>query len=130
MPYHDPEGWVRNVERLYRANDADGVSALYTDDCTTRMGSRVLTAEEVHAHPAEWFASLEGYDISRYFRAAYGDVIVSETVAHYTTRADGVRHSEFGVDVYWVNDEGRIYHKHTCEIVEPFGERPLTDHDH
>jgi nuclear transport factor 2 (NTF2) superfamily protein len=130
MPYSDPEGWVRKVEALYRAQDADGVSALYAADCTTRMGSLVLTPEEVHAHPREWFDSLDDYVISRYFRAAYGDVIVSETVAHYTVRSEGKRYSEFGTDVYWVNDEGLIYHKHTCEIVEPYGLRPLADHDH
>lgn len=130
MPYADPEGWVRRVEALYRANDAEGVSALYTDDCTTRMGSRVLTPEEVHAHPREWFDALDDYVISRHFRASYGDVIVSETVAHYTLKSEGKRYSEFGTDVYWVNDDGLIYHKHTCEIVEPYGLRPLTDHDH
>jgi hypothetical protein len=27
--------------------------------------------------------------------------------------------------VYWINDEGKIYHKHTSEIVEPFDLRPL-----
>ena len=130
MPYHDPAGWVKKVEALYRAYDAEGVSALYTDDCTTRMGSLVLTPEQVHAHPQEWFDSLEDYEITRTFRAAYGDVIVSETVAHYTKKEDGKRYSEFGTDVYWVDDDGLIYHKHTCEIVEPYGARPLTDHDH
>ena len=33
---------MKNVERLYRAYDADGVSALYTDDAMTLFGSRVL----------------------------------------------------------------------------------------
>jgi hypothetical protein len=26
--------------------------------------------------------------------------------------------TEFGVDVYWVNDDGPSYHKHTCEVME------------
>ena len=78
----------------------------------------------------EWFDSLEGYEITRTLRASTGDIIVSETTASYIKKSDGKRYREFGIDVYWVNDEGRIYHKHTCEIVEPFGERPLTDHDH
>jgi hypothetical protein len=29
MAVADPEAWVRNVERLYRAHDAAGVAALY-----------------------------------------------------------------------------------------------------
>jgi len=127
MPVTDPEAWVKNVERLYRTNDAEGVSALYAPTARTRMGSRYLTPEQVHAHPAEWFDSLDDYKITRTFRAATGDVIVSETTATYIIRADGRRYREFGVDVYWVNDEGLIYHKHTSEIVEPFDLRPLTD---
>ena len=125
MAVSDPEAWVKNVEKLYRANDADGVSALYTEDAITIMGSRVLSPEEVHAHPKEWFDSLEEYEIERTFRAATGDIIVSETVASYIVKAEGKRYREFGVDVYWVNDDGLIYHKHTSEIVEPFDLRPF-----
>ena len=76
---------------------------------------------EVHDHPAEWFDSLDDYILTRTFRAAYGDVIVSETTASYTIRAEGRKCREFGVDVYWVNDEGLIYHKHTCEVVKITG---------
>jgi ketosteroid isomerase-like protein len=125
MAVKDPAAWVRNVERLYRAYDAEGVSALYTDDAVTIAGSRVLSPADVHAHPTEWFSSLEEYEITRTFRAATGDIIVSETTASYIKKSDGKRYSEFGVDVYWVNDAGKIYHKHTSEIVEPFGLRPL-----
>jgi ketosteroid isomerase-like protein len=121
----DPVAWVKNVERLYRANDAAAVSALYTEDAVTVFGSRVLGPAEVHAHPKEWFDSLLEYELTRTFRAATGDVIVSETTASYIKKADGKRHREFGIDVYWVNDEGRIYHKHTSEVVEPYGLRPL-----
>ena len=125
MAVPDPAAWVMNVERLYRANDAEGVSALYTDDAVTVFGSRVLGPAEVHAHPKEWFDSLLDYRIERSFRAATGDIIVSETTASYVKKADGKRYREFGVDVYWVNDQGRIYHKHTSEVVEPYDLRPL-----
>jgi ketosteroid isomerase-like protein len=125
MAVNDPKAWVRNVERLYRAYDADGVSALYTDDAVTIAGSRVLGPAEVHAHPKEWFDSLEEYEITRTFRSSTGDIIVSETTASYIKKSDGKRYREFGIDVYWVNDQGKIYHKHTSEIVEPFGLRPL-----
>jgi hypothetical protein len=57
--------------------------------------------------------------------AAPGDVIVSETTASYTIRAEGRKCREFGVDVYWVNDEGLIYHKHTCEVVEDYRDDAL-----
>ena len=124
MAVADPEAWVKNVERLYRAYDADGVSALYTADAITIAGSRVLSPEQVHAHPKEWFASLEDYQLTRTFRAATGDVIVSETAASYIVKKDGKKYREWGVDVYWVNDDGLIYHKHTSEIVEPFDTRP------
>jgi len=123
MGVKDPRAWVKNVERLYRANDAEGVSALYTDEARTLFGSRELSPAEVHAHPKEWFESLREYEIERTFRAATGDIIVSETVASYIKKSDGKRYREFGVDVYWVNDEGRIYHKHTSEVVEPFDDR-------
>ena len=129
MAVKDPKAWVANVQRLYRAYDAEGVSALYTDDATTIFGSRVMSLADVHAHPAEWFASLEEYEITRTFRAATGDVIVSETVASYILKSDGKRYREFGVDVYWVNDEGRIYHKHTSEVVEPYDLRPLPNRE-
>jgi nuclear transport factor 2 (NTF2) superfamily protein len=129
MAVKDPVAWVKNVERLYRAHDAEGVSALYAPDARTRMGSRYLTPQEVHAHPKEWFDSLDEYEITRTFRAAYGDVIVSETTASYIVKAEGKRYREFGVDIYWVNDEGIIYHKHTSEVVEPYGLRELTDLD-
>lgn len=129
MAVKDPEAWVKNVERLYRAHDAEGVSALYTEDCNTIFGSRVMSPEQVHAHPKEWFDSLDAYELTRTFRAATGDIIVSETVASYIIKADGKRYSEFGVDVYWVNDEGRIYHKHTSEVVEPYGLRPLPNRE-
>lgn len=129
MAVKDPATWVKNVERLYRSRDADGVSALYAEDARTRMGSRYLSSVEVHAHPKEWFDSLDEYEITRTFRAADGDIIVSETTASYIVRADGKRYREFGIDVYWVNDEGKIYHKHTSEIVEPYGLRELTDLD-
>jgi nuclear transport factor 2 (NTF2) superfamily protein len=124
MAVADPEAWVKNVERLYRAYDADGVSALYTADAITIAGSRVLSPEQVHAHPKEWFDSLEDYQLTRTFRAATGDVIVSETAASYIVKKDGKKYREWGVDVYWVNDDGLIYHKHTSEIVEPFDTRP------
>lgn len=129
MGVKDSVAWVKNVERLYQAHDAEGVSALYAADARTRMGSRYLTPEQVHAHPTEWFDSLDEYEITRTFRAAYGDVIVSETTASYIVRAEAKRYREFGIDVYWVNDDGLIYHKHTSEIVEPYGLRELTDHD-
>ena len=125
MAVKNPEAWVKNVERLYQHHDAAGVSALYTENATTIFGSRVLPPDEVHAHPAEWFGSLREYEITRTFRAATGDIIVSETTASYIKKSDGKRYSEFGVDIYWVNDEGKIYHKHTSEIVEPYGLRPL-----
>jgi nuclear transport factor 2 (NTF2) superfamily protein len=125
MAVADPGAWVKNVERLYRAYDADGVSALYTADAITIAGSRVLSPEQVHAHPKEWFDSLDEYRIERTFRAATGDIIVSETAASYIVKKDGKRYKEFGVDVYWVNDDGLIYHKHTSEIVEPYDLRPL-----
>jgi ketosteroid isomerase-like protein len=125
MAVKDPKAWVKNVEWLYRAYDAEGVSALYTDDAVTIAGSRVLGPAEVHAHPKEWFDSLDEYEITRTFRASTGDIIVSETTASYITKSDGKRYREFGIDVYWVNDQGKIYHKHTSEIVEPFGLRPL-----
>ena len=124
MAVKDPAAWVKNVERLYRAKDADGVSALYSEDAITIAGSRVLSPKEVHAHPKEWFESLEDYQIERTFRAATGDVIVSETAASYIIKADGKRYKEWGVDIYWVNDEGKIYYKHTSEMVEPFDLRP------
>jgi nuclear transport factor 2 (NTF2) superfamily protein len=124
MAVADSEAWVKNVERLYRAYDADGVSALYTADAITIAGSRVLSPEQVHAHPKEWFDSLEDYQLTRTFRAATGDVIVSETAASYIVKKDGKKYREWGVDVYWVNDDGLIYHKHTSEIVEPFDTRP------
>lgn len=124
MAVADPAAWVKNVERLYRAYDAAGVSALYTADAITIAGSRVLSPEQVHAHPKEWFDSLEDYQIERTFRAATGDIIVSETTASYIIKKEGKRYKEFGVDVYWVNDDGLIYHKHTSEIVEPFDLRP------
>jgi nuclear transport factor 2 (NTF2) superfamily protein len=125
MAVPDPEAWVKNVERLYRAYNAEGVSALYTADAITIAGSRVMSSQEVHAHPKEWFDSLEEYQIERTFRAATGDIIVSETLASYIKKEDGLRYKEFGLDVYWVNDEGLIYHKHTSEVVEPFDLRPL-----
>lgn len=125
MAVKDPEAWVANVQRLYRAYDAEGVSNLYTDDAITIAGSRVLSPEQVHAHPKEWFDSLEDYQITRKFRAATGDIIVSETEASYIIKKDGKRYKEWGVDVYWVNDGGKIYHKHTSEIVEPYDLRPM-----
>ena len=127
MGVRDPRAWVANVERLYRAYDARGVEALYAPTARTRMGSRYLTPQEVHEHPYEWFASLDDYQITRTFRAATGDIIVSETTASYVVKAEGKRYREFGIDVYWVDDGGQIYHKHTSEIVEPYGLRALTD---
>lgn len=143
MAVRDPEAWVKNVERLYRARDAEAVSALYTADAQVRFGSLLIPPEWVHSHPKEWFDSLEDYQITRTFRAAQGDIIVSETTASYMWKgpagehADGApepkergkRYREFGVDVYWVNDQGKIYHKHTSEIVEPYELRELTDMD-
>ncbi|HVT53480.1 MAG TPA: nuclear transport factor 2 family protein [Dongiaceae bacterium] len=125
MAIKDPQAWVKRVEKLYRAYDADGVSALYADDAVTIAGSRVLGPAEVHAHPKEWFDSLEEYEITRTFRAATGDIVVSETTASYIKKSDGKRYREFGIDVYWINDAGKIYHKHTSEIVEPYDLRPL-----
>ena len=75
MAVRDPKAWVKNVERLYRANDADGVSNLYTADSITIFGSRVLSPQEVHAHPKEWFSSLIDYQIERIFRASNGDIV-------------------------------------------------------
>ena len=120
MAVQDPAAWVKNVESLYRAHDAAGVAALYTDDARTVFGSRVLSPKEVHTHPKEWFDSLLDYQIERTFRAATGDIIVSETTASYVKKSDGRRYREFGMDIYWVNDAGKIFHKHTSEVVEPY----------
>jgi hypothetical protein len=43
-----------------------------------------------------------------------------ETTASYVIRAEGRKCREFGVDIYWVNDDGLIYHKHTCEVVDDY----------
>lgn len=120
MGVHDPAAWVKNVERLYRANDAAGVADLYLPSAQTRVGSRIMTPAQVHEHPHEWFGSLSEYRLSRTFRAATGDIIVSETVAEYVTKSDGVRRREFGTDIYWVDSTGHIYHKHTVETVQPY----------
>ena len=142
MPVTDPVAWVENVERLYRLQDAEGVSNLYTPDCRVRVGATLLTSEQVHRHPYEWFGSLEQYEIRRTFRAAHGDIIVSETTASYVKRSvetdavgddryeAGQRYREFGVDIYWVNDEGRIYHKHVTETVERDDGRESDEADH
>ena len=129
MVVADPKAWVANVERLYRAQDAEAVSALYAPAARTRFGSLYLTQEEVQAHPREWFDALDDYELTRTFRAATGDVIVSETTASYVKKSDGKRYREFGVDVYWVNEEGLIYHKHTSEVVEPYDLREPSDRD-
>jgi hypothetical protein len=129
MAVKDPAAWVKNVERLYRARDARAVSALYTEGAVTVSGSRVRTPAQVHAHPAEWFGSIDEYEISRTFRAATGDIVVSETTASYVSKADGKRYQEFGIDIYWVNDAGKIFHKHTAEVVEPYSLRPLPARD-
>ena len=128
MAVLDPVAWVAKVEALYRAQDAAAVSALYGPTARTRFGSRYLTAEQVHDHPQEWFESLDEYELTRTFRGAWGDVIVSETIASYIVKADGQRYREFGVDIYWVDDEGIVYHKHTSEVVEPYSSE-LTDDD-
>ncbi|MDR1799601.1 MAG: nuclear transport factor 2 family protein [Bifidobacteriaceae bacterium] len=125
----DPEAWVKHVEALYRAGDAEAVSALYAPAARTRFGSRYLTPEEVHAHPAEWFASLDEYELTRTFRAATGNIVVSETTASYIKREDGRRYREFGVDIYWLDDDGLIVHKHTSEVVEPYETSTPTDFD-
>ncbi len=127
MGVSDPEAWVKNIERLYRAYDAKGVEALYTDDARTRFASTIHPPEWVHAHPADWFSSLQEYEITRTFRASTGDIIVSETTASYLLKNDRKRYREFGVDIYWVNDEGRIYHKHTMEVVQPYTADDLSD---
>lgn len=127
MAVRDPRAWVAKVEQLYRLHDAEAVAALYAPEARTRMASRYLTPQEVHEHPREWFDSLEDYQITRTFRAAMGDIIVSETTASYVVKAEGKRYREFGIDIYWVNDEGLIYHKHTSEMVEPYGLRELSD---
>ena len=131
MGVKDPSAWVKNVERLYRAHDADAVAELYMPDARTRFGGRLFTSEEVHRHPQEWFSSLDDYQLTRTFRAAFGDIIVSETTATYRKVSvdDGAvgneryeadqRYREYGVDIYWVNEAGRIYHKHVLELVEP-----------
>jgi hypothetical protein len=131
MGVRDPAAWVEHVQQLYRSLDAEGVAALYTDDCRTFHAGRLFTPEQVHRHPHEWFGSLEDYRIERTFRAAFGDVIVSETRASYeksSTDPDavgderyqaGLRYREYGIDIYWVNQAGRIYHKHNVEIVAP-----------
>jgi hypothetical protein len=72
---------------------------------------------------------LERYELTRTFRAAFGDIIVSETIASYFTKKDGAHHREFGVDIYWVNDAGKIYHKHTMEVVEPYRDDALRQVD-
>ena len=142
MAVKDPAAWVRNVERLYRACDADGVSALYAPDARTRFGGRLFTPEEVHRHPGEWFGSLADYQIRRTFRAAFGDIIVSETTASYVKKSveaaaigderyrAGERYREYGVDIYWVDDAGSIYHKHTLEVVEPHAQQEPEEPDH
>jgi len=131
MGVKDPAAWVENVERLYRAYDADAVSALYAPEARTRFSGHLFTPEEVHRHPHEWFSSIGDYRIDRTFRAASGDIIVSETTASYIKHsvatdaigderyAAGQRYREYGVDIYWVNDAGQIYHKHVIELAEP-----------
>ena len=131
MGVKDPEGWVRNVERLYRAHDADGVSDLYAPDARIFHAGQLFSPEVVHRHPHEWFGSIRDYEITRTFRAAMGDIIVSETRARYLKTsvdeaatgderyAAGARYREYGVDIYWVNESGRIYHKHNIEVVLP-----------
>ena len=131
MAVQDPRAWVANVQRLYRTSDADAVSALYTPNARIRFADQLLTSEAVHRHPHEWFGSLADYRITRTFRAAFGDIIVSETTASYIKKsvdpaavgdqryAADARYREFGVDIYWVNDEGRIYHKHVLEVIQP-----------
>ena len=99
MAVADPVAWVRNVERVYQAHDVAGVAALYAPGARAKFGSRVLAPREVHDHPAEWFASLDEYVLTRTFRAAYGDV-VSGTTASYAIRAEGRECREFGIDVY------------------------------
>ena len=88
MAVKDPAAWVKNVERLYRAYDADGVSALYADDAMTIFGSRVLSPAEVHAHPQEWFDSLLEYEIDAHLPRRHR--------RHHRQRDDGELHQEVG----------------------------------
>lgn len=137
MGVKDPAAWVKNIERLYRAHDAGAVAELYLPDARTRFGGKLFTPEEVQRHPQEWFSSLADYEITRTFRAAFGDIIVSETTARYRKVSvaeaavgderyeAGQPYREYGVDLYWVNEAGRIYHKHVLELVEPdHGQEP------
>lgn len=131
MRVRDPAAWVERVQQLYRAHDAPAVSDLYTEDCRVFHAGQLFTPEQVHRHPHEWFGSLKDYRIERTFRAAYGDIIVSETRASYEKASvddaavgderyeAGQRYREYGVDLYWVNQQGRIYHKHNIEVVVP-----------
>ena len=59
------------------------------------------------------------------FRAATGDIFVSETTASYINKPMESATRNSAIDIYWLNDAGKIYHKHTSEVVEPYGLRPL-----
>jgi len=96
MAVKNPEAWVRNVERLYRANDAAGVSALYAENAITIFGSRGTPARRGPRPSCRVFNSLREYEITRTFRAATGDIIVSETTASYIKKSDGKRYSDSG----------------------------------
>ncbi len=120
MGVANPAEWLQNVEALYQRQDAAAISDLHTAEAQTRFGSRILRPAEVHAHPAEWFAALSHYDSRRSLLAAVGDLVISESAARYVTNDDGTEHQEFGLDIFWVNDSGKIYHKHHYEVLEPF----------
>ena len=132
-----PRPGSTNVERLYRAHDADAVSDLYTPDCRIFHAGQLFSPESVHRHPYEWFGSLGDYEIDadlprrvgRHHRERDRARYVKSTVGRGRDRRRALRPpasatASTASTSTGSTTQGRIYHKHNIEVVQPDGADP------
>ena len=82
--------------RLRRARRMEPIIGYFEIEGSTRGRCRVRSPAEVHAHPHEWFDSLEEYEITRNLSRGNRRHLRQRDHRQLHQQADGKRYQEFG----------------------------------
>lgn len=120
----DPVAWVRELESIWQAKDAERAVESYAEDAVMIYGADQRQAgEALHRRPGLWFEFASDLQIEKQYIAHTHDCIVTSWNSIYTNPETNRRMRERGIEFFRF-ENGKISEQHVWQHSWPDGEKP------
>lgn len=120
----DPKEFIRQVELVWQAHDADAAAADFTEDAVQYYGAgQKRTGAELLEWPRKWFDYAKDLKINKMYRSHDGDCISSTWESTYTDPKTGKKIQERGSELFYLRGT-KVYEHHMWQHSWPADEQP------